>query len=120
MTVTFDTELLEVMPDTLSWKRYTGKDGAGNPTYDNGVDVRCNKVVTKSRGSTGDTQATFGPEIRMSGTVYAAPQVPKIGPRDMFVDVDDGAVGYVQAETTYRDVPDGGDYIQEVQLTEEQ
>lgn len=115
MTTAFNTELLELMPDTVQWEAYTGTDAHGNPTYASAEDVRVNMTITVSRGTSGDQEGTSGPILHFSGSLITEPK--GIRPRDRLTTAD-GAVGYVDTETTYRDAPGMGDYVQELQAKE--
>lgn len=116
VTVSFDPELLEVMPDTVQWSAYTGLDSAGNPTYASQVAVRANVTATRTRGTVGDQEATSGPVVNFHGTIYAVPHT--FATRDK-ITLADGAIGYIDTVTTYRDAPNQGDYISQIEVKEQ-
>lgn len=117
----FDTELLEAMPDDVVLYPYQGQDADGNDTWaPEGTPLKANVQISIGRGSVGPHQGMQDTTPSVTGTVI----IPAAGvmPRDK-LDLP-GPNGttitkYVDRVQTWRDAPDVGDYVQQIDFKEE-
>jgi hypothetical protein len=73
----FEAEFLDVMVDTVTWEKFTGKDEYSNPIYAAPVTIRC-RVSPKSM----QLLDANGNEVLSKANIYMAPGYD-IGPQDL-------------------------------------
>lgn len=92
-------DLLPAMTDTVGWRPYLGDDLNGNEMYGGLSELRANVQITRSRGATGDQDATGGPAELVNGTVIVLGD--RLRQRDMVV-LPGGLPKYVDVITDHR------------------
>lgn len=111
MTVAFDEELLEAMPDEVQVRRYLGLDEVGNESYAVvPVVVPANITITFGRDAAPDHDGKLPDDTPIRGTIYLPGGT--VRPHDKITFL--GITREVGDVTDYRDAPEVGYYVQEI------
>lgn len=113
----YQADLLELMPDTITVEPYTGKDAHGNEVYGTPFTVRANVQSTIRRGTTGDQEGTYGPPETVTGTVICI--ASGITPRDKITLPGISEPKYADDVTVWRDAPESGPAVEELTFKEQ-